>query len=40
VVDWLNTGAPGIFGLTFDDEGHLYVVHGSENLVVKISPGM
>lgn len=38
VIDWLNTGAPGLFGLTFDAEGNLYVVHGPENLVVKISP--
>jgi hypothetical protein len=38
IVDWLNTGAPGLFGLTFDDAGDLYVVHGSENLVVRISP--
>jgi DNA-binding beta-propeller fold protein YncE len=38
VVDWLNTGAPGLFGLTFDEAGNIYVVHGPENLVVKISP--
>ena len=38
VVDWLNTGAPGLFGLTFDAQGSLYVVHGPENLLVKISP--
>lgn len=38
VVDWLDTGAPGLFGLTFDAEGNLYVVHGPENLLVKISP--
>lgn len=38
IVDWLDTGAPGLFGLTFDPEGNLYVVHGPENLVVKISP--
>lgn len=38
VVDWLDTGAPGLFGLTFDQNGQLYVVHGPENLLVKISP--
>ena len=37
VVDWLDTGAPGLFGLTFNDAGELYVVHGPENLLVKIS---
>ena len=36
VIDWLDTGAPGLFGLTFDQEGNIYVVHGPENLVVKI----
>ena len=38
IVDWLDTGAPGLFGLTFDSAGDLYVVHGAENLVVRISP--
>lgn len=38
IVDWLDTGAPGLFGLTFDQEGNIYVVHGPENLVVKIAP--
>jgi len=37
VVDWLDTGAPGLFGLTFNDAGELYVVHGPENLLVKLS---
>lgn len=37
VVDWLDTGAPGLFGLTFDELGNLYVVHGPENLLVMIS---
>ena len=38
VLDWLNTGAPGIFGLEFDTEGNLYLAHGTQNLIVKISP--
>jgi len=37
VVDWLETGAPGLFGLTFNEQGELYVVHGPEHLVVKIA---
>lgn len=37
IVDWLDTGAPGLFGLTFDEAGDMYVVHGPESLLVKIS---
>jgi DNA-binding beta-propeller fold protein YncE len=38
IIDWLDTGAPGLFGLTLDQEGNIYVAHGPENLVVKIEP--
>ena len=38
IVDWLDTGAPGLFGLTFDQDGNIFVIHGPENLVVKIAP--
>jgi hypothetical protein len=38
IVDWLHTNAPGVFGLEFDQNGHLYLAHGPQNLVVKISP--
>ncbi|MEE2645367.1 MAG: hypothetical protein VYD19_10575 [Myxococcota bacterium] len=36
LVDWLDTGAPGIMGITVSPEGELYLVHGPENLLVKI----
>ena len=38
IVDWLHTNAPGVFGLEFDQEGNLYLAHGPQNLVVKVSP--
>ena len=37
IVDWLDTGAPGLFGLTLNEKGEIFVIHGPENLVVKIS---
>lgn len=37
IIDWLNTGTTGIFGITFDQDGNLYLVHGPQNMVVKIS---
>ena len=38
IVDWLHTNAPGVFGLEFDEQGNLYLAHGPQNLVVKVSP--
>ena len=36
LIDWLDTGAPGLMGLTMGPDGALYVVHGPANLLVRL----
>ena len=40
LVDWLDTGMPAgaLMGLTFDDDGNLYLVDALENRALRVSP--